>query len=273
MPKLAKIAPAERREWLKAHEQGERIEAIALRVGRTARTVRHHVVLSRQERDQQQVRVALLSDAYKAHQNDVYALLQDLLKRAKKPDLRGLWPNPERRTRMLLDGLRSHLQRRDLWRACETWDLMARRLTVLEKEIRKDITTQVARELEKSLPGPLAEGFAESLWFALRETVAGHDLSHMEYKVDHSPGGARFQWGAFTLTDGLVDEEAVHSIRGTHHKLLKRVDNVENSVTSHAPTYREVLEEWNQAREAIEEQVEGLLLRRVLPGQCSLCPA
>ena len=99
------------------------------------------------------------------------------------------------------------------------------------------------------------------------------DLSHMEYKVDRSPDGAGLQWGAFTLTQGLVDEETLRSIERRHDGLLKSVGNNENGVTSHAPTYREVLEEWNQAREAIEEQVEGLLLRRVLPGQCSLCPA
>ena len=273
MPKKSKIAPTDRKEWLDAHERGERIDTIARLASRATRTVRHHVELARQERDQQQVRVALLSDAYKAHQNDVYALLQDLLKRAEEPDPRGLWPDPDRRTRMLFDALRSHLRRRDLWKAWETWELKARRATVLENEIRRDITTQVTKELKESLPGPLAEGFVESLWFAVRETVAGHGLSHMEYKVDQSPGGARLQWGAFTLTEGLVDEETVRSIRCRHHKLLKRVDNIETGVTSLAPTYREVLEEWNQAREAIEEQVEGLLLRRVLPGQCSLCPA
>ena len=170
---------------------------------------------------------------------------------------------------MLLEALRSHIPRRPLWKAWSRWEHQAQRLDSLEKEVRRLITGRVARDVKQSLPEALTEGIADSLWFAVNMESKGQNSTLIEYKTDHSSEGLKLAWGAFTLTEGFVDQETALSVQKAHSQLLgelKRWD-LEPLVR-----LRQVMREWTETRELIEDEVEMLLLRRIVPGQCQLCP-
>ena len=269
MPKGTKIPPALRQAWLGSYEQGKRIDVIAREEGRSTQTVKLHIDRASQDREHQQVRQALLREAYQGHQNDLMDVLQETGKRAEVSDPQGLWPYPGRRNQMLLEALRSHIPRRPLWKAWSRWEHQAQRLDSLEKEVRRLITGRVARDVKQSLPEALTEGIADSLWFAVNMESKGQISSQIEYKTDHSSEGLKLAWGAFTLTEGFVDQETALSVQKAHSQLLgelKRWD-LEPLVR-----LRQVMREWTETRELIEDEVEMLLLRRIVPGQCQLCP-
>ena len=75
MPKLSKVSPIQRRDWLQSSETGSSLQAIAKKSGRTARTVKKHIEKAQLERDFHAVRQSQLQNASQLHQNDMFAMV------------------------------------------------------------------------------------------------------------------------------------------------------------------------------------------------------
>jgi hypothetical protein len=75
LPRVAKISPRERREWLERYEKGDRIDQIAKDAGRDTRTVTPNIDRARLERDFAAVQRDQLREALQSHQQDMLALL------------------------------------------------------------------------------------------------------------------------------------------------------------------------------------------------------
>ena len=87
MPKISKIAPGQRRNWLELSESGESTEKIAKDAGRDVRTVREHIQKARLERDFEAAQRDQLREALQGHQRDMLALLEHLRRAVQVPPL------------------------------------------------------------------------------------------------------------------------------------------------------------------------------------------
>ena len=87
MPRISKIAPGQRRDWLLRYEQGESIEKIAEGANRDIRTVREHIDKARLERDFEGAQRDQLREALKSHQLDMLFLLESLRQAIQTPSL------------------------------------------------------------------------------------------------------------------------------------------------------------------------------------------
>ena len=117
MPKRLKVSTVERREWLQASELGSSVEELAKGSKRSPRTVREHINRAQLERDFQTVRQSQLQTASQLHQQDMFAVVDQVRKIvstsmehwSKFESLDRLWLNPSsqnRRPTVLIHGNR-----------------------------------------------------------------------------------------------------------------------------------------------------------------------
>lgn len=276
MPRGPKISPATRRNWLEAYERGERIDKIARDAGRTERTVNEHVQLARQEREEREVRGWLLRDAYQKHFDDLLGLAEELREASKKPSPHGLLAVPDRKTRMLLEALKGHIPKSELWRASKDRGNHARRLDIIEEGIERHIAARVEREVRTCFSEVTMDGFTGSLWVAVREAAEGRDAIDRKYRLETTLAVLRLKWGEFVLANKASDEASkacdearLMQVEHKHTQLLEELTAQKSELLT---KLSEVVREWNEAQDTVEQEVESLVLRRMLPGQCYLCP-
>ena len=87
MPRVSKIAPGQRRNWLDRYDGGEPIENIAKDAKRDIRTVREHIEKARLELDFEAAQRDQLRGALQSHQQDLMALLVHLRDAVHVPKL------------------------------------------------------------------------------------------------------------------------------------------------------------------------------------------
>lgn len=268
MPRGPKIPPATRREWLEAYDRGERIDKIARDAGRTERTIKEHIKRARQEREQREVRAGLLREAYQRHYEDLLDVAKRLQEAAQMPSPNGLLPIVDRRTQMLVDALRSHIPDSRLWRVWKEWEDRAQRMDAAAVETKARLAKAVDRTFAEAGTGVSRDWLIESLWAAITKAARGESLDGMEYRIESTAEGPSLRWGAYGLSAAGVDETALRVLQDHHQQLVQEVTAREDYVGN----VRDALRRWAKARDDIDQEIEILLLRRLLPGQCNLCP-
>ena len=162
MPRGAKIGIAERREWLEKYERGATIDTIAKAAGRTQRTVKIHIDLTRHERERDHVRVDLLREAYREHYEDILRMADLLAEKCQSPHPQALSGGEELDDRLLYQGLHSHIHGSGIWKEIKTWEEGAKGLVEESNRLGRQ-AARLAKEDSASFPEILEEGYAGSL--------------------------------------------------------------------------------------------------------------
>ncbi|HLF09550.1 MAG TPA: hypothetical protein VI789_09440 [Dehalococcoidia bacterium] len=282
MPRGKKRSMLEERSWLRDYEEGKGMEEIAKAARRAPSTVSKGIEAARQERQEQTVWEGLLREAYQRHFDDMLQAAKQLRAAAQKNEREALLTGWDRHTDMLLDALRSHMADAPLWRACKRWEDRAREIRDIRETLRQGVASGVD-SLSSQTPDVVdGLGWRDSLLFAAdtvssalsRSTDADGDeearaetlralaakqLEHMHY---HDEG-----WGSYGLYPRQCGEATRERMRKEHSQLVDEI------------TTGEIIVRWSgalrlqrEAFEQIDEEVEVLLLRRLLPGRCRLCP-
>lgn len=219
-----------------------------------------------QEREAQLIRSGLLRDAYQRHFEDLLGIAELLRGSAKLPSPSGILAIADRRTEMLHEGLRSHIPESPLWRACRDWKLHSQRL----EDIAADTKTWLGDMVNQTYPGAESKldlgGWIDSLWSAITMTNRGEPFSEMQYQMVQTDKGPSLQWGSYVLSGG-VEEAAFPVIQKNHEQMVQQVTT--GDMASRLSDEHRL---WARARDTIEEEIEVLVLRRLLPGRCRLCP-
>ena len=293
MPKGKKRSMLEERAWLAAYEAGKGIEEIAKGAHRASSTVWRGIEKARRERETRVIREGLLREAYQGHFEDLLEVARRVQKAAAVPDKDGLLfevrlaPTPEksqeaaatfdkdyrpppidRRTQMLVAGLKEHIPDSRLWRAWKEWEDRAKRMDAVAVETKARLAEAVDRTFAAAGTGVSRDGLIESLWFAITQTAKGESLDHMEYRIERTVEGPSLRWGAYGLSAVGADETVLKALQDHHRKLIQEVAASEECVGNVRDAHRR----WGKARDDIDQEIEILLLRRLLPGQCNLCP-
>ena len=125
-------------------------------------------------------------------------------------------------------------------------------------------------KLRREHPEVIEEEWVKSVLFAVRETAAGRDSSYLTYQTEVAPGGMALRWGAYGLAVEISDGSRATEVKKKHERLLR---SETASESDRLIRLQESMVAWAKARDHIQSQVDTLVLRRVLPGQCNLCPA
>ena len=223
---------------------------------------------ARQERQHDQIQVDLIRDAYRQHHLDLLEVAAELAERCDKPNSQGILPEPglEPDFRMLYEGLRSHIPGSRLWSGVKTWEESAKALAK-EWEQERTYVAKLIKQPVAGFPEILENGFTESLRDAFKMTTQGRDPGMLEYQRDTSGDSIQLRWGNFILADGVQTNARLGDIEKKHRELLDDSLNV-NSTSG----LQGLWARWSDARDIIQEEVRTLRLRRILTGQCNLCP-
>lgn len=268
MPKGGIIPTDERRSWLERYEQGATIDSIAKNSGRTQRTVTTQLGRARQERQHDQVQVDLIRDAYRQHYGDLLGVAEELAERCASPDSRGIMPDSalEPDTRMLYEALRSHIPGSRLWSSAKAWEESSSALAAESEQARGKISDLVQRVIA-DFPEVLEDGFTESLRDVVNTAAQGLDPWTVECQRDHSGDSMQLRRGNYMLADGVQTDGKLDEIEEKYRELLNESRGLES-----ASKLQRHWASWTDARDIIRGEVQTLRLRRIITGQCILCP-
>ena len=261
MPNISKIAPATRLSWLNDYEHGMRIDTIAQNAKRTERTVGDQLERARREREQREIRGGLLRDAYREHFAELLGLAEEMRQGSRNESTIAFLNSASVRAKLLREALKSHTSKSKLWKARADQEKISKRIEEITKhaEAASDSKT---RELLRIFPGLAVDGFSSSLAKAISEVADGRDASRRNYSQDSE----WLTWGEFHLAR---DHENQVEVFDAHGRLIEEVVGPNSTLV---PALKKARNDWVDTARIIEEEVEILLLRHYIPGQCNLCP-
>ena len=265
MPRGKKVSPVERRNWLAEFEQGTSVSEIATRAKRAVSAVRTHIEVARNERDQGDAKAHLTRKAYEDHYQDLLDAAELIRSKASEWKAGPVSLPADTRSQLLVAALEQHAPSLPLWEKWDTIESMSRGLAQVQSEIKN----QVAQEAASRFPELNADGITSSI-----VTLIGLPLgleSEVEgwYRTEKDDRGLSLIWGAHQLASGAADAARIQEIRSCHSAL----STDPNSIASDSiRRYQGLVGRGNTAEKDLDEEVERLQLRRVLPGRCSLCP-
>ena len=270
MPKIAKIPPAQRQMWLEEHDRGARIDDLARAANRTPRTVTTHIEFARREREQREVRGGLLREAMLRHMEDLLTLarrLQEADPGTQAPTLRE--PHDVTAT-LLLEALHRHLPRSPLWKARDQWVKAIADLATLRQSFDAHWQRQAVEALAGVLPDRTGIEWASGLWLVADRAAANQALDDMVYQQRAIALGQTLEqglaWGSYDLLRPVPPGVSIDALQRIHEDLVAKV-MAGHEGTAIAAVRRRI----TASRATVDREVEQLLLRRLLPGSCSLC--
>ncbi len=164
--------------------------------------------------------------------------------------------------------LHLHTRGNSLWRTLTALEKTAsrfeeRRLRLIEKIMQR--VAEDTRDLRGEFVGGVAQtAFIQAMSAATQQIKYFDDI---DYKIAPHADGRRALWlGGFLLAMAQADELLVQ-IRKRHELLLE-----ESTEWEELPPIGGIYNEMKQLKQRIDKTIETLVLKRVLPGECSYCP-
>ena len=263
MPRGKKTSIKQRSRWLREYDEtGKSLEQIAKEGGRAISTVSKGIERARAEEDIKRVKIQQLGDAYQLHTSDLLYTARVIQNVKSTIMARGPEPLGVLGHEMLLEGLRSHIRSSPLWRAVRERENHFRRMTGLRLGLNPKISAAIDEALSLS-PLVRRHGFRQSLHYVVDEVIGGGSIESAKYGiVDRQK-----YWQAVPISDESDDIDALGEVEKIHHRVL-----LELAHEVPVGEFAEAKEERERAQRVIDEEVEMLTLRRIIPGECNLCP-
>ncbi len=263
MPKGSKIAPAVRRTWLDKFDAGSRLDELADAARRSPRTVKVHIDLARQEREQEAARVSFYRDTYARHQADLgeaLGVLRDEVLGSREATTAA----QRHRQRLLQDALKSHLRRGGVWEKYTKW----KAATEAQARAADALKQWLQSELQKvTSDSKLAEQWLGSLYQVVPKALeAAHEVS-LGYERVPSEGGWDLYRGGSLFAGDVATPALAETLEAVDCRLLEQAQK-----SVYGMQIRGALARRAKAEDEVVEQAELQLLRQVLPGRCILCP-
>lgn len=265
MPRGKKVSPVERRNWLAEFEQGTSVSEIASLAKRAVSAVRTHIEVARNERDQGDAKAHLTRKAYQDHYQDLLDVAELTRSKASEWKAGPVSLPADTRSQLLVAALGQHAPNLPLWEKWDAVESMSRELERAQNEIKN----YASQEAASRFPELNADGITSSI-----VTLIGLPLgleSEVEgwYRTEKDDRGLSLIWGAHQLASGAVDEARIQEIQCWHSNLSTDPNFISSDSIGR---YQALVGGGNSANKDLDEEVERLQLRRVLPGRCSLCP-
>jgi len=268
--KQPRVTHVKAMEWLGRAESGELPTDIAKKDGYDPRTVRNQIALTKKEHDEREARQAVLRNALTRHFADICSFAKKLER--KITSMTEPFPIPDDPAGdPIWLSLKEHLPRSPLWKNLDMLKneqaIFKESSDALEVKIEAEVTTR-ANTLDISDSGGKGslEGWRDAL-LALAKLTArlGHDIEHVVYREEQIVDGVELFRGAYSL--GIMPENRVEAVEKLFDDLLNDVLTSEEYALLKKNTV-----EFLRMQSSIKEELNRVILRRVVPGRCRYCP-
>lgn len=259
------VTPYERRRWLEQLESGKGITEISRAAGRDIRVVKRHMEVAQEEGHIAHARRDFLLGRLEQHQGDLLVEVQRLRQ------LITLYPPPslipeDSVLQKIHDALREHTKRLPLKGLLKSYED-----TVAEyKQDRVSVSDQLSQkeaELASGLPKEVATyPWTPTLVEALELGLPLDESSGRTYvKERQGEGMYKVRWGASHLTHSPVSETEVPVVVDAHKKLLSLAEG-------YRPLFQGQRRRFRERADLVVEDLDVLVIKRLVPGRCRYCP-
>jgi hypothetical protein len=259
------ITPYERKRWLEQLENGKGITKIAKDAGHDIRVVQRHIEIALQEREAARARHDFLLSRIEEHQSDLLSEVRRLQKTVLRLPPQPLEPH-ESTKKKIHQALVEHIKRTSLRRLLDAY-LNA----VQEYEQARSHTATEISGIEAKIVSKLPSEVNLYSWATRLVEPAGKeeqapehsDRSYQENLGDD--GQYKPSWGEFSLTRSSVNEDQLTRVLKAHRELISE------SASCLLPL-RDQRRRLRELGSQVAEELEVLLLKRVITGRCRYCP-
>jgi hypothetical protein len=265
MPRAKKppVRPATRLQWLKRYEEyGETSPQIASADKYDVRTVRKHIELARQEREEREASVMILRNAKENHYGDLISYAEKMDKEIQQASI----PLASER---LYVALHEHLPRSPLWKGLDKLKDLKEAVHNKETGLNQAAVNLIKKETKRVFnkePEELGfdiEGTAGALVHRTKQSEGPFPLEIKDEKVKE--GLREIQYGPWNC--GVVPENQVADIKKFIAAMMSSINSKPD-----AKELKNVLEERRIVIENIREELATIIMKRIVPGRCKYCP-
>ena len=259
------VSKYERRRWLDELEQGKGITDIAKRAGRDIRIVKRNIDIAQEERLISHVRQEFLKGRLEQHYDDLFREIQRLKL------ILGVFPPvdllPVDATQLKFHkALRDHIKRTDLNNHLERYGQMIDEFREERKRIESKLVQKEKVIFRKLSIGGVLSNWSKIIIEAVESGVPLSSLSEQPYNQEKTTDGKyEVLWQASRLILTPVTKVEASTIMDAHSQLT----TVSTKLLSNIQQYRQLITE---AGKEIAEELDTLIMKRLLPGHCDYCP-
>ena len=264
------MKPEVRKEWFIRYEQeGESPPQIAKKDGFDVRTVRKGIEFERQERERREAKAMVLRQALEHHYEDlcdVAKRLDDLVAREER-QLSTMRNEP------LWAALTEHLPRSPLWKLLVKWEDLCQEVEQLGLRLRDRFGNEIGdRSPVEFSEDPKQVGLSKSA--ALMAASIGKAIARGKRSPEEFVKFVRTSVG-----EGISDvESGGHHIGRIPDEKIESVQNLLSAIIMEAMDWEEYsnlaksLRNLDRVKQNLEDELNIIILRRVVPGRCRYCP-
>lgn len=272
MPRGKKPNPEEVRRWLGAYESGQRIDEIAAASHRARATVKKAIESAQRDAVSSRVREGLLRDAFQSHFADLLQGAIEIRDHTLKSRYRPAFPYPDRRRDLLLGGLREHIPDNGLWSALEQFNRVSRRLELIvqEAQSRIGVETQTVLTRETDLFGEddtYRNAWRDKLLEFFEALGLDNRTEGLEPRIAGDEPNVVLMSGSSQITKHTANREGLSRLSAIFQDISTSMSRWEER-----KTYSDAWMERADIIEVLDEEIELLLLKKLVPGSCRLCP-
>lgn len=258
-----------RREWLRRHDQGESLPAIAAKDQFDIRTVRRQVAKAAAEHDMKEARQAVLREALVKHFSDLVDLAEKISTMVSTYTPVVLEPREEQ----LLEGLRQHVPRSAIWTYMNRWEKLLQEQSKNREKVDeklshvKQLFSEIAAIVQHEPKNPLPR-IRKALAYQVECWSTGAEPLDVKSDFKMLPLNGTVvdvYYGPTYL--GNMNNETAQKLRELIPKMEQQVSRLEE-VSSLRKIHRDLL----AVRDKLMRELSVFVLRRVLPGRCLYCP-
>jgi len=272
------VTAERRQEWLQRHEDGQSPPKIAKADNVDARTVRKHIAIAMQEKENKDARASVLRNSLERHYADLCRCAERLAGTASSinisldhmassaEDIAPFEPH-------LRAALRQHIPRSPIWRLLAEQTKLYTSKAGLTRKLNSRIEASVSADTDLvSHLNPEEDGVIPGIVTAL-VGQAPHWLrgpGTLNAKGDlkfESTGDSlgKLAYGAFNM--GTVRAESVELVREAIVDWTARVKECEEFAA-----LKKASDELQRVQDDLKDEIAVIALRRVVPGRCRYCP-
>lgn len=259
-----KVSQQERRRWNERLQNGEGITKIAKGANRDIRLVKKQIEIAQEELQASKVRHDFLLGRMELHQND----LLDEVNRLKAMVNRCTSPmNPTGETRQvnIHEAFLEHIKFLKLKEMLEIFHDEVMEFQETCESVKTELENK-EKKLLKTLPKEIdIYPWTPDLLVAVKTGLPLDESGRTYQKERQNDGTFKILWGAGHLTRSSLTEEDAELIIKTHQELLNCASGFQRVFKDHQGKLAE-------SARPITEELDVLLIKRYVPGNCKYCP-
>ena len=259
------VSPNDRRRWLDALEKGRGITAIAQGANRDIRVVKRHIDIAKEEQLIANTKHDFLLGRVEKHQDTLLEEVQrlkQLIQRYPPVTLK----HEDLMKQKINEGFLDHIKKLGLKKLLQSYSEVVELFMKTRETIKVELISKEEKILERIPEGLITYPWAQELLEIIETGLPVDETFGRKYEKERqSEKLYKIKWGSGDLLSTPIFEANVPNMIDLHSELISYVRNYQ-------PVFQEHRQRIKEISDLIIEELNTLIIKRIVPGQCRYCP-